>query len=320
MEDYHTMVKLCRSNAAWTGVGPVVLVAIMLQTACSLDRQIIHDRGGLQVGLQHDPTTDVIGLGEIGSGPASPRNDHPHVFTPAELRQLLGSLFVTVLEENVPRNRPLEAPLYRPDELNRLVPWLASAFSRAGNTDRVFFSLSGTPFSSTGGRTTGTLFVRHRTLHVAINPFVLPVEGDTTSIVGRSMTIRAAEPAHEVVVDGVGAQLWYKSETMHISLSIPDTISPELKVSQSVEARGTADQAGRADGSSAPANTEMVGDNRSKTLQRQVEDFAASLKEVQARLAEQAGELESVKAELRHLQDRIAKQRVTTITGGAKLR
>ena len=123
----------------------------------------------------------------------------------------------------------------------------------------------------------GTLFVRHRYLHVTLKPFVLPVEGETTQIVGRSMTIKAAEPVQEVFVEGSGAQLWTKSDTMHISLRIPEELPPDLSVSQLVETIKTSDQAGRTESTSAQANTETVHENSYKALQRQVEDLAAAL-------------------------------------------
>lgn len=302
------MVKLLRSGASWTGIGQVLLMTAILQTACSLDRQILYGRGDLQVGLQHDPTTDVIGVGDMGSGTASLRNDHPYVFTQAELRQLLGSLVVAVLNDDAQRSRHLDVPLYRADELNRLVPWVTSAFSRASRTDRVFFSLASTPFSSTGGRTTGTLFVRNHYLHVAIKPFVLPVEGATAKIAGRSMTIRAAEPVQEVLIGGSGDRLWSKHETIHISLRIPEEIPPELSVSQSAEASETSNRVERTEGSLAQANSETARESGYKTLQRQVEDLAAAMKELQARSAAQASELESVKAEVRRLQEQSEKK------------
>jgi len=308
------MVKLFRNGASWIGFGPVLLMATVLQAACSLDRQILHGRGDLQVGLQHDPTTDVIGLGDMGSGSASPRNDHPYAFAQTELRQLLGSLFVAALDDDEQRIRHLDVSLYRADELNRLVPWLISAFSRASRTDRVFFSLASTPFSSTEGRTTGTLFVRHHYLHVALNPFVLPVEGETAKIVGRSIIIKAAEPVQEVFVEDSGAHLWTKSDTMHISLRIPEELPPELSVSQSAEAIETSDQGGRMEGTSARTHTETTRENSYKTLQRQVENLAAALKELQARIAGQASELESVKAEMKRLQDQNAKGAHAPIT------
>ncbi len=301
------MVKFFRSGASWVGFGPVLLMATIFQTACSLDRQILHGRGDLQVGLQHDPTTDAIGLGDMGSGSASPRNDHPYAFAQTELRQLLGSLSVAVLDDDAQRNSHLNASLYRADELNRLVPWLTSAFSRASRTDRVFFSLASTPFFSNGGRTTGTLFVRHRYLHVALKPFVLPVEADTTQIVGRSMTIKAAEPVQEVFIEDSGAHLWAKSDTMHISLRIPEELPPEPSVSQSAEVIETSDQGGRTEGTSAQANTGTTRENSYKPLQRQVEDLAAALKELQTRIAAQASELESVKAEVKRLQEQNTK-------------
>lgn len=298
------MVKLFRSGASWTGLGPVLVMVAILQTACGLEQQILHGHGrsDLQVGLQHDSTTNVIGIGDMGSGSASPRNDHPFPFTKTELRQLLGSLFFTTLDNDTHRNRHLDAPLFRADELNRLVPWLISAFNRASRTDRVFFSLASTPYTPTGGRTIGTLFVRHRYLHVALKPFVFPVEGGTTHIAGHSMAIKAAEPVQEVLVQGSGAQLWTKLDTMHISLKLPDEIPPELDASQSAEVIGMPDQGGRTEGTSAQANTETARENSNKTLQRQVEDLAAALKELQGRIAGQATELESVKSEMKRLQ------------------
>lgn len=297
------MVKPFRSGASWAGFGSVLLMATILQTACSLDRQILYGRGDIQVGLQHDPTTDAIGLSDMGPGTASPRNDHPYAFAQTELRQLLGSLFVVALDDDAQGSRQLDVPLYRADELNRLVPWVTSAFSRASRTDRVFFSLASTPFSSTGGRTTGTLFVRNHYLHVAIKPFVLPVEEATAKIVGRSMTIRAAEPVQEVLIGGSGDRLWSKHETIHISLRIPEEIPPELSVSQSAEAIETSNRVERTEGSPAQANSETALESSYKTLQRQVEDLAAALKELQARSAAQASELGSVKAEVRQLQE-----------------
>jgi len=308
------MVRLFRSGALGIGFGPILLMVSIFQTACGLDQQILHGRGDLKVGLQHDPTTDAIGLSDMGSGPASPRNDHPYTFTQTELRELLGSLFVAVLDNDTQQSRQLDAPLYRADELNRLVPWLTSAFSRVSRTERVFFSLASTPFSSTGGRTTGTLFVRHRYLHVALKPFVLPIEGETTKNVGRSMTIKAAEPVQEVFIEGSGARLWSKSETMHISLRIPEELPFEPSVSQSADAIEMSDQGGRTEGTSGRANTETARENSYKMLQRQVEDLTAALKELQTRIAGQASELESVKAEMKRLQDQNAKETHAPIT------
>jgi len=297
-------VNRYRKTTSWTGFTPMLLIGMILQTACGLDQQIIYDRGNIQVSLQHDPTTDAIGLGDMGSGPASPRNDHPYAFTPTELRYLLGSLFVAELDTDTERSRHLDAPLYSADLLERLVPWLTSAFSRASRTDRVFFSFPSTPFFSSGGRTTGTLFVRHRYLHVALKPFILPVDGETTQIVGRGIVIRVAEPVQEALIEGPGAQLWSKSETMHISLRIPDAGPPERSVPQSAEATETTDHGERPEGTtSGSANTEMDCENSYKTLQRQVENHAAALKELQARVAGQSSELESVKAEIKRLQD-----------------
>lgn len=161
----------------------------------------------------------------------------------------------------------------------------------------------------------GTLFVRHRYLHVTLTPFVLPVEGETTQIVGRSMTIKAAEPVQEVFVEGSGAQLWTKSDTMHISLRIPEELPPDLSVSQSVEAIETSDQAVRMESTSAQANTETAHENSYKALQRQVEDLAAALKELQARIAGQADELESVKAEMRRLREQSVDRARTRMPG-----
>ncbi len=295
------MVKPFRNSCSWIGVGPILLM--ILQTACGLDQHILYERSGLQVGLQHDPTTDVIALGEIGSGPAAPRNDHPYAFDQSNLRQLLGSLFVAALENDVQRGRQLDAPLYRPDELNKLVPWLTSTFSRASRTERVFFSFPSTPFSSTGGRTTGTLFVRHRYLHVALNPFVIPPGGETTQIVGRPLIIRAAEPVQELFLQGKRAQLWSKSDAIHISLKIPEGFPSELSVSHPAEAGEISNQSGRTEVTAARPNNDTVRENSDNALQRQVEDLAAALKEAQGKLAGQASELEAVKAEMKRLQN-----------------
>jgi len=311
------MSKHFRNGGSWTGVGSIFLMATILQTSCGLDQQILYDRAGLQVGLQHDSTTDVIGLGDIGPGPASPRNDHPYTFAQSELRQLLGSLFVVALDDDAPRSRQLDAPLYRSDELNRLVPLVTSAFSRASRTDRVFFSIGSTPFSSSGGRTTGTIFVRHRYLHVALNPFVLQVEGDTTHSVRRPLIIRAAEPIQEVFVEGSRAQLRSRSETLHISLKIPDTLPSELNISQSTEAAERSDQSrrtGRTEATSAQTITETAREDSNGALQRQIEDLTTTLKELQIRIAGQASELESVKAEVKRLQNQIAERAHTPTT------
>lgn len=67
------MVKSFRIGTSWSGVETVLLLATLLQTACGLGQQILYNRSGRQAGLQYDPTTKVIGLGEIGSGPAPPK-------------------------------------------------------------------------------------------------------------------------------------------------------------------------------------------------------------------------------------------------------
>lgn len=302
------IIKPFRSDVLWAGFGPIVLMATMLQAACSLDHQLLYDRGGLQVGLQHDPTTDVIGVGEMGSGPASPRNDHPYAFDQSELRQLLGSLVIATPNMDGQRSGQREVPLYRPDELNKLVPVLTAAFGRASRMDRVFFSLASSPLSPNGGRTTGTLFVRHRSLHVTLNPFVLPNEGKILPIDGRPITLQAAKPVEEVFVKGPGAPLWFKSETIHISLKIPETVSPEYSVLQSAEAAEVSDQSERLAGTSAQENVMTVREHSDRALRRQVEELTATLKELHTRVTDQASELESVKAEVKRLQDQIAQR------------
>lgn len=293
------MVKHFRSNRSWIAVGPILLM--ILQSACGLDQHILYERSGLQVGLQHDPTTDVVALGEIGSGPAAPRNDHPYAFDQSNLRQLLGSLFVAALENDAQQGRQLESPLYRQDELNKLVPWLASAFSRASRTDRVFFSFASTPFSSTGGRTTGTLFVRHRYLHVALNPFVLPTNGKVPQIDGRPITIRAAEPIQELFLQGKRAQLWSKSDAIRISLQIPEGVPSDFYVSHPSELDEISNQSKRMEMTPTHPSSE-------KALQRQVQDLAAALQEAQGKLSGQASELEAVKAEMKRLQNQSTRE------------
>ncbi len=294
------MVKPFRRTGSWIGFGLILLM--ILQTACGLDQHILYDRSGFQVGLQHDPTTDVVSLGEIGSGPAAPRNDHPYAFDQTNLRQLLGSLFVGALESGGQQGKPLEAPLYRPDDLNKLVPWLTSAFSRASRTERVFFSLPSTPFSSTGGRTTGTLFVRHRYLQVALNPFITQPGAETPQIAGRLITIRAAEPVQELFLQGQRAQLWALSDAIRISLKIPDGSPSEFSLSHPVEAGETSNETGRTELTPARPTNETVRERSDKALQRQVEDLAAALQEAQGKLAGQARELEAVRAEMKRLQ------------------
>lgn len=283
------MMKSLRNDIVWTGAGPILLMAILLQTACTLDQQILYHGVGLQVGLQHDPTTNVVGVGEMGTGSAPPRNDHPHDCDVSQLRPLLGSLVVTA-PDDAQRSKQLDAPLFSPDELNKLVPLLVPAFRRATSTDRLFFSLNSTPFSPGQGKTTGTIFVRHHHMHVALNPFVLPVDGEPSQMAGL-MTIKALEPAQEVFDKGSGDRLWSKSETMHISLKIPDELPREL---------------GDAQSGKESTNIDTDRENGYKTLQRQVEDLTTTLKDVHAKMAGHAGELESVKAEVKRLQDQIA--------------
>ena len=167
----------------------------------------------------------------------------------------------------------------------------------------MFFSFASTPFTSPGGRTTGTLFVRHRYLHVALKPFVLATSGEVPQIDGRPITIRAAEPIQELFLQGKRAQLWSKSDAIRISLQMPEGVPSDFSVSHPSEVDEMSNQSKRMEVTPARQTSEQGRENNDKALQRQVEDLAAALQEAQGKLTGQASELEAVKAEMKRLQN-----------------
>ncbi|HJU05142.1 MAG TPA: hypothetical protein VJ692_08300 [Nitrospiraceae bacterium] len=283
----------------------VGLVLLWCLSSCvgPLHERRIYDQGGIQIGIQHDLTTDRT------SPPAL--NNHPAHLTSEEISRLLGWIQVSGYTGTLAGLvvTPPRIPLFSGEELRLIASPIAVAFGRAGPRERVFFSLPNLQAPYERDRTEGSLFLRGERLYVLLTDHAAFTQTDTGgsdddkdphNTKGLALWVRP--PARAETVSAEEMPFWGPFHTVHTALNVRAVLAARTPLPARSDNSirqplppGQSPTAAKDD--RGPAGLESEQD-----LRLQIRELTSSNLELRARLEEQAKEMRALKDELSRVQ------------------
>ncbi|MBI3603619.1 MAG: hypothetical protein HY205_04140 [Nitrospirae bacterium] len=262
---------------------------------------MLYDERGIQIGIQHDPST-----GE-GSPPAL--NSHPAQLTVDEVRQLLGLIRVSGYSGTLAGLlvKPQPIPLFKEDELSLIAAPLAAAFRQVGRRERVFFSLPNMQAPYEPDRTAGALFFRGLYLHMVLTDHAVFTRTDTGGGDDdrdlrdtKGLKLFVVPPAKAAVFPPEQGPHWGAFEKVVLSVNVQEalvsSVTPSLP--QIAQPKPTPVQP-------QPQNVP----NQAEDLRLQLRELANSNQALQNRLKEQADAMEALKAEFSRMKQELEKSK-----------
>lgn len=266
--------------------------------------RLLYDERGIQIGIQHDPST-----GE-GSPPAL--NSHPAQLTVDEVRQLLGFIRVSGYSGTLAGLlvRPQPIPLFKDDELSLVAAPLAAAFSQVGRRERVFFSMPNLQTPYEPDRTAGALFLRGPYLHLVLTDHSAFTRTDTGGGEDdrdlrdtKGLKLFMTGPAKVASLSPEQAPHWGPFEKVVLSMNVQEALTarPAPAPSQALQAQPNP----------APAGLSTPRD-LTEGLRLQLQGLTDANLDLRARLNEQAQAMESLKTELARMKQELDKAKKKT--------
>jgi hypothetical protein len=277
-------------------------------------QQMVYDKQGVKIGIEHDPSTDR------SSPPAT--NNHPARLKEDEIRRLLGSLQVSGYTGTIAgifaNARPI--PLFKEEELRLVSGPLVSALGQAGPQERVFFSIPNLEVRYSDERTAGALFLRGPYLHVMLRDHSAFPRTDTAGGEDdkdprdtKGLRLSVVAPARAAVLAQHEMPRWGPLEKIIIAINVREVLTasaqppapkptalavgptPEPRPAAPVQPIATAKPESQ-------TVTETTGD-----LRLQIRELTSSNLELRTRLQEQAQQMKILQDELNRLKQDLKK-------------
>lgn len=256
---------------------------------------MIYDQQGIRIGLEPDPT--------ITRSESPVLNQHPAELNSTELETLLQVIQVSGWSGTIVGmlSTPHPVPLFAPKELVMISGQLATALRQATPTERVFFSLPKPDVSYSEDRTTGSLFLRGRYLHVIVQDHSSFIQADTGG--GelkdlrdtKGMKLQVAGFAQAATVPDLEEPRWAPFEAVHLSLDVKDVLAQRATPSPA--------RASRENVATPALPLQKAGDPTvtSDKLQLQIQELTSSNLELRSRLEDQKKRMEELNAQMERL-------------------
>lgn len=303
----------------------VLLLAALLSSpaACAgLSRErLVYDKGGVQIGIEHDPTTDR-------STPLA-TNSHPAALKEDEVRKLLSSLKVSGYTGTLGGflATPPPFPLFNDEELRLVAGPVAAALAQAGPQERVFFSLPNLAVQYSDDRTAGALFIRGAYLHVMLRDHSALMRTDTSGGEDdkdlrdtKGMKLWAVAPARAATLSAGETPRWGPFEKVHIALNVRDVLNasatppPPPSPVRTVQPVGSppAVRPAPEPRPAAPPQTPLFTKSEpqvdvTEDLRLQIRELTISNLELRTRLEKQAQQMKSLQDELARMKRELKK-------------
>lgn len=281
----------------------LALVWLLSAAGCSglAGEQVIYAERGIQIGIQHDPTTDR-------DTPAA-TNHHPARLSTEDLRRLLGQIRVSGYTGTIAGLlvQPQPIPLFTEDELSLIATPLAGAFGQAGPQDRIFFSVPNLNAPYEPERTAGALFLRGPYLHLLLTDHTAFPRTDT-----------AGGEDDRDIRDTKGMKLWVPP-----AIQAPQTARPRwgslekvfasLNVQEALAVRAEPGPPQAVTTPPAAAGTRRpAAQDPAEALRAQVQELTQSNLDLRDRLKQQAQDMEALKNELARIRQELEKPKAKT--------
>ena len=190
----------------------------------------------------------------------------------------------------------------------RFASKLSEAFRQAGPAERVFFSFPKPGVTYSEDRTTGSMFMRGRYLHLVITDHASMIQADTGG--GETKDIRdtkgmklwVAKPAQAAIVPDAEEPQWAPFETVHISLNAKDLLAQRAATTPATLYRASGPPPMAAPSQAAPPR--QPG-STSEDLQLQIRELTSSNLELRGRLEEQKSQMNALTEEMNRLRREI---------------
>lgn len=268
---------------------------------------VLYDRGGIQVGLQRDPSI-------TRSTPPVP-NAHPASFSAEEIAVLLGAVGVSGWSGTLVGyfETPRPVPLLNETDLRLVAAPIAEAFRQAAPSERVFFVLP-KPKAAYGDATAGFLFVRDAFVHLVVTDHKAFARADTGGADEKDprdmkgMKLWVTAPYKAADVPPSQEPDWAPFETVHISLNKNEVLARGEMGAGGGARQGAAPatpagptQAG-ASTSAGPIPRELEAAAESEQdLRLQIRELTQSNLDLRDRLTQQSQQLKELNDELARL-------------------
>jgi hypothetical protein len=259
--------------------------------ACSTGR-IVYNQDDVRIGIETDPS--------VARSKHPVVNAHPAHISGDDIKTLLGVVRVSGWSGTIAGifESPRPVPLLTDAQLENHSGHLSEALAQAGPQERVVFSFPKPDVHYSEDRTTGSLFLRERYLHLVVTDHSSVIQADTAGGDARDirdtkgMKLWVAKPAVEAVVPDAEMPRWAPFETVHISLNVKDVLAR----------RSTppgASQMTRDDGHQRPPARQESPSQQD--LQNQIRELTNSNLELRERLDEQKARVKDLTDDVNRL-------------------
>lgn len=281
----------------------LTLVWLLVAAGCSglTGERVLYEERGIQIGIQHDPTTD--------RGTPAATNSHPARLSPEELRRLLGQIKVSGYTGTVAGLlvQPQPIPLFTEELLPLIATPLSSAFGQAGPQDRIFFSVPNLNAPYEPERTAGALFLRGPHLHLLLTDHTAFPRTDT-----------AGGEDDRDIRDTKGMKLWVPPAIQAPQTATPrwgslEKVSVSLNVKEALVIRAEPGPPQAVKAPPTPTGTRQPAtQDPAEALRLQVQELTQSNLDLRDRLKQQAQDMEALKNELARIRQELEKPKGKT--------
>lgn len=281
----------------------LTLVWFLVAPGCSglAGERVTYEERGIQIGVQHDPTTDR-------DAPTA-KNSHPARLSAEDLRRLLGQIKVSGYTGTVAGLlvQPQPIPLFTEDELSLVATPLTHAFVQAGPQDRIFFSVPNLRAPYEPERIAGALFLRGPYLHLLLTDHTAFPRTDT-----------AGGEDDRDIRDTKGMKLWIppvvqapQTATPHWGSLEKVSVSLNVKEALAIRAEPGSPQAVKVP-PTATGTRQPTAQDPAEALRMQVQELTQSNLDLRDRLKQQVQDMEALKNELARIRQEIEKPKTKT--------
>lgn len=277
-------------------------------------QRVVYDQRGIEVGIEHDPSTDR-------SSPPTV-NNHPARLTEEDVRRLLEVFRVGgysgTLGGLLANPRPF--PVFTNEELRIIAGPVATALSQAGVRDRVYFSIPNLQVRYSDDRTAGALFLRGPYLHLMLRDHSALLRTDTASGDAdkdpretKGMRLSVLAPARVATLAPEDEPRWSPLEKVYTRVNVNEVLyapaatpspMPTVQVAGPTPAPPPAPLAQAAP---APKVPPQVVTEQAEDLRQQIRELTSSNLDLRARLQDQAEQVKAIQEELERLKQELKK-------------
>lgn len=280
-----------------------------LSACIELSRQrVVYDQRGIEVGIEHDPSTDR-------SSPPTV-NSHPARLTEENVRRLLEVFQVGgysgTLGGLLANPRPFS--VFKDEELRIIADPIATALTQAGARDRVYFSIPNLQVRYSDDRTAGALFLRGPYLHLMLLDHSALLRTDTASGDAdrdprdtKGMRLSVLAPARVATLAPEDEPRWSPLEKVHTRVNVNEVLyasaaTPSPKpTAQAVGPMPESHPAPLAQATPAPKTQSQTVAEPMEDLRLQIRELTNSNQELRARLKDQAEQMNTLQEEMERL-------------------